>query len=132
MMWAFALIGVLLVIGILLWSVWLTNKKRYLNGKALQKVREVWQLIEHIDDGHKQVMEADKLIDHALSMLGYRGTLGEKLKKAGPRFSDLDGLWRAHKLRNTLAHELHAEVSEGNRKTAMHAFQKALTDLGMK
>ncbi|MBI5753579.1 hypothetical protein HZA40_00355 [Candidatus Peregrinibacteria bacterium] len=77
----------------------------------------------------QSVLDADKLLDYALKCYGYEGSLGEKLKKAGGRFSDLNGVWSAHKLRNTLAHEL-VNVNNGHGKQALVGFKKALNDLG--
>lgn len=75
------------------------------------------------------VMDADKLLDYALKCKGFQGTLGEKLKKAGSRFSDLNGIWSAHKLRNQLAHEL-GNVQNEEAKRALSQFKRGLNDLG--
>ena len=73
--------------------------------------------------------EADKVLDLALNELGFKGTVADKLKKAGPRFSDINAVWRVHKLRNTLAHETGARVSENEATNAMRVFEKAINDL---
>lgn len=59
-----------------------------------------------------QIMEYDKVLDHLLSELGFFGSVGEKLKKAGPRFSNIDAIWNVHKLRNTIAHQHGATGSQ--------------------
>jgi hypothetical protein len=126
-------IGVLillaLVICILVWNI---TKKRKLSSSAERKIRESWLLINQISDPVRKVLEADKVLDLALGLLGYPGSLGEKLKKAGARFSDLQGLWNAHKLRNTVAHEMQAQPSLQEVDRAMRSFERALWDLGMK
>lgn len=77
----------------------------------------------------KAVLDADKILDYALSKHGFSGSLGEKLKKSGPRFSDLNSVWAAHKLRNHIAHEL-SDLSSREAKDALANFKKALNDLG--
>ena len=54
------------------------------------------------------------------------------MKKAGQLFSDRNGIWSAHKLRNRIAHELDVKVSEKETRTALTQFKKALRDLGIK
>ena len=77
----------------------------------------------------KEIKDADKILDYALLREGFEGNLGEKLKAAGPRFSDLDGVWRAHKRRNRIAHEL-GDIDRDEAKRALKSFKKALNDLG--
>lgn len=77
------------------------------------------------------INEADKLLDHVLKQLGYGGErMGERLKQAGPRFSDQNAVWRAHKLRNALAHEIGFDLVPNQAKEALHDFEQALKDLG--
>ena len=77
------------------------------------------------------VIDADKLLDRALTELGVPGqTMGDKLKKAPSRFSDVNAVWRAHKLRNALAHEPDAEIGYKQAATALMIYRKALKDLG--
>jgi len=83
-------------------------------------------------DRRHAVMEADKLLYEVLEQRGYKGTLGDKLKKAGPAFSNLNDVWSAHKLRNRLAHELGVGLSEKEAQTALGSFRRAYRDLGLK
>ena len=57
-------------------------------------------------------------------------TLGERLKNAKPFLTNLDDVWRAHKLRNRIAHEPDAAVSKRNASESLKIFKRALTDLG--
>lgn len=111
--------------------VFRASKKRALNAKAGKKIKEVWILTQQIADLEKRILEADKVLDTALGLLGYKGSLGDKLKNAGPRFSDSNAVWDAHKLRNKIAHELGHDLSEKDANRAMRAFERALHDLGM-
>ena len=85
--------------------------------------------LETVSDPARRVLEAEKIIDHALSALGYGGTFAEKLQKAGPRFSAGQTLWDAHKLRNRIAHERSVTVDSAQAKRAIAAFKRALKDL---
>lgn len=133
MMWLWITTGAMTLLAIaILFLVWKMSRKRMLAGLAERKVRESWMLIERIDDPVRKILEADKVLDLALGLLGFTGTLGEKLKNAGPRFSDINELWNAHKLRNTIAHEVQAHPSEQDVNRAMGAFRRGLMDLGMR
>lgn len=80
------------------------------------------------------VMEADKLVDYVLKARGMRGeTMGERLKSAKSKFTnyaDYDNLWKAHKLRNNIAHEAGHDLVVTEAKKAMEYFKKALAILG--
>ena len=77
------------------------------------------------------VINGDKLLDKALIEMGVPGkTMGERLKKSGDKFSDLDAVWRAHKLRNIIAHEDDLELTYKQVAGALVAYKQALKDLG--
>ena len=77
------------------------------------------------------VLNADKIVDQALRESGIVGeTMGERMKSAVKKFSDNNGLWRAHKLRNRIAHETDVNVSYDEARRALVDFKKALKDLG--
>lgn len=83
------------------------------------------------EDYKSAVMDADKILDYALGRRGFVGNLGEKLKQGHYLFSNLNGIWAAHKLRNRIAHEL-VDVDEKEIKIALRQFKQALFDLGVK
>lgn len=77
------------------------------------------------------IMEADKLLDQALIAAGARGnTLGERLKSSSSKFSKINAVWGAHKLRNQIAHEPNARISYPMTEQALGAFKQALKDVG--
>lgn len=77
------------------------------------------------------IIDGDKLLDKAMIEMGIPGkTMGERLKKAGERFTNLNAVWRAHKLRNTIAHESGFEVSYKQASNALTIYKQALKDLG--
>jgi hypothetical protein len=76
------------------------------------------------------INEADKLLDHVMKQLGYPGqTMGDRLKVAGERFTDRNAVWRAHKLRNALAHEISFDLVPSQAKEALRDFEQGLKDL---
>lgn len=77
------------------------------------------------------VINADKLLDKALQEMGVSGkTMGERMKRIGNHFSELNHVWYAHKLRNQIAHEEDFEISYAETSKALAAFRQALKDLG--
>ncbi|MEQ1849111.1 MAG: hypothetical protein ABL890_00805 [Candidatus Peribacteraceae bacterium] len=78
-----------------------------------------------------KIVQADKILDEALSQRGFTGSLGDKLKAAETLFTDINAVWKAHKLRNTLVHDLQAEANDRDVDDAMRAFRQALRDVGV-
>lgn len=77
------------------------------------------------------LLSADKLLDRAMVEAGFHGsTMGERLKKSGNTFSELNSVWHAHKLRNSIAHEPNFELSYRQTRNALDAYKQALKDLG--
>lgn len=83
---------------------------------------ESWQLA---------IINADKLLDSAMRERGVAGnTLGERLKNAKPYLTNIDSVWRAHKLRNRIAHDNDVSVSRRQANEALKIFKRALADIG--
>jgi len=101
------------------------------SSKQLAYIRAHWVLIidSFSHSPEHAILDADKLLSYALGCKGAVGSLGERLKRYGRLFSDLDSVWSAHKLRNRIAHELDG-VSKGECKVALKNFKRALNDLG--
>jgi hypothetical protein len=77
------------------------------------------------------IIEADKLLDKALMEVGLVGkTMGDRLKKSNGRFSDINAVWHAHKLRNAIAHDADFEIGFTQAKNALSTYKQALKDLG--
>lgn len=76
------------------------------------------------------IIEADKLLDHALKESGWHGdTMGERMKQAGNALGNSNAVWTAHKLRNQLVHEqVHPKPIEIRR--ALQAYEQALKKAG--
>lgn len=123
------IIGLTVLAAAVLFTVWKLSSKRKLSGAAKARIEKAWAHVETLDSPALRVLEADKVLDRALTELGYKGTLGQKLKIAGKRFSDLNGVWSAHRLRNELAHESGMTVDRAKADRAVRAFRKAIGEL---
>ena len=77
------------------------------------------------------IINGDKLLDRAMIEMGVPGrTMGDRLKRVGNRFTDTNAVWRAHKLRNVIAHESDYDVSYRQAANALAIYKQALKDLG--
>ncbi len=111
--------------------VLISRRRRRIPAHDKQFIKSKWKELGPLvrENADKAIFEADKLLDYALKKLGYEGTLGEKMKAADAHFTNSNGLWAAHKLRNKIAHEVGFNLSEEDAKNAMRQFEKALKDL---
>ena len=128
--------AIVLILGGILLAVISMSKggRKYLD---VEKYRVKWLAIEHsVQDGqeatyHLALMNADKLLDHALKERGFSGnTMGERMKSAQKVWSNANHVWAAHKLRNQIAHESDVKVSLDMTRRALAAFKQALKDVG--
>lgn len=104
--------------------------KKVLRKGAKVAIEMAWKKVHAHSNPVLKVIEADKILDEALRLLGYTGSLGDKLKAAGPRLNNINALWSAHKLRNRLVHELDVKVGDREVEKAIQTFRHALKDLG--
>ena len=78
----------------------------------LEKGNSRWETIVMLaaspqeSDWRRAIIEADVMLGDLLTEQGYRGaTIGDQLKDANPlQFTTLDLAWKAHKMRNDVAH----------------------------
>jgi hypothetical protein len=80
------------------------------------------------------ISEADKLLDATMRALNLPGNkMADRLRAAeGKLGRDLtNDVWRAHKLRNQLAHEVGARVAPNQVEDALRTFARALRTLGV-
>lgn len=124
---------VVIVVGAVLLAI-VTRGHKHLDK---QKYRSKWLSIEGslikdtVSSYHLAVLNADKLLDHALKEAGYKGqTMGERLKSAKQIFSNRNAVWSAHKLRNQIAHETDVRVEFDAARRAIASFKQALKDVG--
>jgi hypothetical protein len=129
--WIYLLIGFVVLDIVIVIFVFLKRKKRGLSAADKEKYENLWFDIKMNPDYRHAIIDADKLLDALMTKRGSSGPLGEKLKNSESLFSDYNGIWRAHKLRNRIAHELNAKVTNEEAKEALKQFKRAYKDLGL-
>ncbi len=106
----------------------LKNKKKL---SPIQKVQfqKLFNAILVQSEIEKQIIQLDSLLCKVLVGLGYKGSFGEILKQKPKELSNIQDIWFAHKLRNTLAHEVGYKVVEKDGKRVINIFSQAITRL---
>lgn len=129
------IIAVLIVAVLILFAMGLTKKRQYRFN--VEKYQTRFLTIEnHLNKNNsatfmKTVIDGDKLLDKAMVEMGIPGkTMGDRLKHSKDKFSDINAVWRAHKLRNALAHEDDLEITYRQAVAALQIYKQALKDLG--
>ncbi len=107
-----------------------------LEGMDRKAIQARWAEVERMAEAGGEmnvkiaVMEADKLLDHALKAMAMPGkTLGDRLKFAAYRYPKIRNVWNAHRLRNSLAHEASFYLDPGLARRAIRDFKEALQTL---
>lgn len=134
---ALAIFGVFFFLRLGMWKVRSFFRGRKFDPTNRQGMQRRWAEIEQLvaAEGELQrkmaVLEADKLLDHALKALAMPGeTLGERLKFAAYKYPNIKNVWWAHKIRNSLSHEATYHLDAGIAKRAIKEFRRALEMLG--
>ena len=128
-------VAALLIGGLLIVFIQLTSRgHKQLDREMYQKV---WRAIQRgakagsADSLQMAIGKADKLLDKAMRDCGAAGaTMGDRLKSRKGDWTDENGLWAAHKLRNQIAHETKVKLTAQSFRRAMTSFEQALKDLG--
>ena len=79
------------------------------------------------------ILEADVMLDDAISSRGYTGDgLGEKMKQVHRSdINSIDDAWEAHKLRNRVAHEGSSyDLTQREAKRGISLYEKVFRELG--
>jgi len=97
-----------------------------LKGEAKRNVLEQWARLQGEKELPRKLLGADAVLDVALAALGYRGTLGDKLKRAGSFIPDVNAVWKAHKIRNRIAHEANVNINERQLEEAIAALERTI------
>lgn len=125
-------VAVLFGLGALVLGVMTRKRKKPLNTTYFaEKWNDAQKLCRSKETWPLAIINADSLLDEALKKSGYRGkTMGERMVAAQRDFSDNDGVWYGHKLRNKLVHEADVKLRERDVKDALVGIRQALRDLG--
>ncbi|OGZ62140.1 MAG: hypothetical protein A3H51_00180 [Candidatus Spechtbacteria bacterium RIFCSPLOWO2_02_FULL_38_8] len=100
-----------------------------------QKWAEVEQKLNsnYASDWKLAIIGADSILDRLIQSLGYNGeTMGERMKNIRPgQFPYLEEAWRAHKVRNFLAHDATYELSRQAAIRTIEIYKNIFTEFGM-
>ncbi len=110
-------------------GVLLKTRRRGLSGAVKGKINGALQQAISQQDPVRRVIAVDSVLDLVLKELGFAGSLGDKLKKAGPRIPNIQAVWEAHKLRNRMAHEHDASVNQSEVDRAVRILEHAIRSL---
>jgi len=129
------LFAIVIVVGSALFALITINKRATTLDAERYRVKwlEIEQSIVRDNEAsyHLAILNADKLVDHALRELGYKGqTTGDRIKATRGKLSHREELWTAHKLRNRIAHEPDVRVNYNQARRALGGFKQTLKDLG--
>lgn len=129
------IVAVLIVAVLIFVAILLTGKRGYTFNKEVYQAKflEIENKLRQDNPASyvTTVINGDKLLDKAMMEMGVPGkTMGDRLKRCGDRFTNLNGVWQAHKLRNAIAHEPDIEVSYRRAYNALQIYKQALKDLG--
>ncbi len=77
------------------------------------------------------IVDADNLLERALKKKHIGGhNMGERMVKAQRLFTDNDGVWFGHKLRNKIDDKPKTRLKEADVKQALIGIRQALKDVG--
>ena len=129
------IIAILIVAVFIFVAILLTGKRVYHFDKESYQAKflgiENKLSKDNISSCSMVIIEADKLLDKAMHEMGVPGkTMGDRLKRSGSKFTDINAVWRVHKLRNAIAHESGLEIGYKQAATALSIYKQALKDLG--
>jgi hypothetical protein len=100
--------------------------------KKNQRWEEVQKLLASDNESNLKlaIIEADKLLDDLLTVLGYTGeSIGDKLLKIERGdMESLDDAWEAHKYRNRIAHERDFHLSEHDARRVIALYAKVFRE----
>ncbi|MBQ9017489.1 hypothetical protein IJ118_00225 [Candidatus Saccharibacteria bacterium] len=129
------IIAVIIIAALMIVAMMLTKKRTHKFNVEEYQTRFL-KIENHLSQSNPAtwsmtLINGDKLLDRALIEMGVPGkTMGDRLKKCDDRFSDKNAVWRAHKLRNVIAHEDDLELSYKQASNALSIYKQALKDLG--
>lgn len=110
-------------------------RKRQPHELKIEQFQTKWQDLQKMCSDKKlwksAVNEADHLLDEALRKKHIRGkSMGERLVHAQRMFTNNDGVWFGHKLRNRVESEPDIKLKEADVKDALIGIRQGLKDLG--
>ena len=126
-----------LIVGIMLFlAISMTKKRAHSFDKENYQI-DFLRIENSLQQGNEAsyamaIVEGDKLLDKALCEMGVQGrTMGDRMKRIDrEKFSQVNAVWHAHKLRNQIAHEHDFKPEYRQAQHALATYKQALKDLG--
>lgn len=101
--------------------------------RLLKKWEGIQKKLRKGDDASMRlaVIEVDKMFDELVQRMGYHGnTMGERLEKIdASQFSQIQGIWEAHKLRNSIVHDSDFTLTREDAERVIKTYEEVLKDL---
>lgn len=118
--------GAALAVGVAIGVTWAARRRGRVSAADRARIAHAWSRVDALRDPARRVLEAEKAFDLLLKAWGRKGGFVEKFEAVAWRFPHAESLWKAHKLRNRLAHESGAEVSKADADRAVLAFRSGV------
>jgi len=130
--WMIFIAGIVLVLAVAVLVLWLRHRPRQLKTESYQtKWKELQGLLRDKQQWAMVIVDADNLLDVALKKRHIKGhSMGERLVKAQRLFTDNDGIWFGHKLRNKIDADPTVKLKEKDVKQALVGIRQGLKDVG--
>ena len=124
--------GALLVLLLVFLFFWLRHRPVRLKPDAYQiKWQELQGRLSKKQEWSTAVVEADSLLDAALKKKHIKGrSPGERLANAQHQFTDNDGVWFGHKLRNKIDADPATKLKKADVQQALMGIRQGLKDVG--
>ncbi len=86
---------------------------------------------ENESDWKLAIIDADKILDNILKIMGYEGeSMGDRLKQMDRgQFPNLDDIWKVHKVRNNIVHDSEYKIYKKDADFTITVYEKALREL---
>lgn len=114
------------------------KKKVDVSQGSLIHIGDEWgKILEKAKSDSSQVLtvviiDADKLVDDVLRMLGFPGEhVAERLDKLGrsQTLKTIDSLWQAHRIRNNLVHATGFQISPRQAREVLNAYERFFKEI---
>jgi hypothetical protein len=124
--------GAALVVVIAILTLWRLHRPKQLKTEYFQaKWKELQGMLRDKQKWSVAIVDADNLLDVALKKRRVGGhSMGERLVKAQRLFTDNDGVWFGHKLRNKIDADPTVKLKEAEVKQALMGIRQGLKDVG--
>ncbi len=132
--WKLILAGIIIIIALLTFFSWIEIKRQKKRKTAFRKkTQKFLEKIRNMPSSHnnQKILEYDKILDQCLAekFPGKKLSTGGKMKKFGKNFQHENNIWFAHKLRNTIAHQVGFEITDKNFRAAEKYFLQEIAAL---